>query len=271
VLDLGKKIDETWVIASGEKESSVEDLVRFDLIRQGFAADRFSFSKDGVFVVLDGTMGIVMSANVKNKEMKVLAGKGESLGWVDVLFDSNKSLVLYKSGVGVAGDKEVIKFDSAVSNALAMVKFGSNLYVLDQGNREIYKYIATDNGYGERSRWLKQNESLDITPVDFAIDSDIWVVDEKGKIERFRRGNKEQFSIIGMPEEVRVSRIAVEQTGNKIALLDTSVGRVIFCDKESGNCNSQLKSEKIKTATDIEYDSDGVLNLLFPGSIGVLR
>lgn len=271
VSELELRLGNAWTMASGEKESQVVEVANIQLVRNGFNGDRMSLTKTGMVSVLDGKMGVVVTADTKTKDIKVVVGKGEGLGWIDVTNDGSRVLVLSDKGVGVNGkDGGGVVFDMAVGKALAVGRFGSNIYVLDGGNKEIYKYAAISDGYGDRTRWLKQDQSISVTPVDMAIDSDVWILGDTGKVERFRRGVREQFELNGVPEGVRPTKLAVQLEGDGLAMMDKLNGVVVVCNKETGSCGQQLKSEKLKTAADIEYDGSSLL-VLAAGVVGVLQ
>lgn len=272
LVELGLKIEESWTLVSGEKESEVEEVARIDLVRQGFGGNRMSLVKSGQLVVMDERMGVVVTVELMTKDIKVAAGKGEGLGWLDVVGDTKKIMTLSSSGVRNAQTgQDLVKFDAAVVRPIAMERFGDNLYILDQGNKEIFKYAAGGEGFGERARWLKQDQSMEITPVDMAIDSDIWVVSEDGQMERFRRGSKEQFGLSGLSSGLKIVRVAVELEGDRVALLDSTSGAVAICSKTTGACSQLLKSEKLREAKDLEFDETGKLLILLPGVVGVLK
>ncbi len=272
LLNLEKKINEGWTVASGEKDSEIDEILRVDLVRQGFKGDRLGLVKGSQFLALDPLMGMVVTADAKSKDIKVIAGKGEGLGWIDMVGDASKPMVLSTSGIrdAITG-ADLIKFDATVLKPAAIGKFGGNLYVLDQGNKEIYKYAGTAEGFVERTRWLKQDQSISFEPVDMAMDTDIWVVAVSGQVERFRRGSKEQFSLSGLPANIKIKRIAVDQNGTKLALLDNESGNVILCLKETGVCNQTLKSGKLIGAGDIEFDETGNLMVIYSGTVGVMK
>lgn len=272
LVDLGKKIEVTWTLISGEKESQVEEVARIDLVRQGFKGGRMHLIKDKQLVVLDEGMGVVVTIELSAKDIKVAAGKGEGLGWSDAIGDNSLMMVLNGSGVRNAiNGQDLIKFDAAVVKPVAFDRFGGNVYILDQGNKEIFKYAAIGDGFGERSRWLKQDQSMSFEPVDMAIDSDIWVVSAEGEVEKFRRGSKEQFAISGLTAGMKISRMAIEIDGDKMALLDSVSGAVAVCSKTTGACSQLLKSEKLREVKDIEFDTQGNLLVLLPGVVGVLK
>jgi len=223
-------------------------------------------------LVLDSKMGVVVTVVTASKDIKVVAGKGDTAGWVDTVSDGSKVLVLDSKGVSLNGtDLNGIVFDMAVNKPIALGLFGANVYVLDSGNKEIYKYGAISDGYGERTMWLKQGQSIDVNPVDMAIDASVWILGDNGVVEKFTRGTREQFTLNGVPDGAKTTKIALQQTGTSLALLDTTNGMVIVCNKTTGNCDQQLKSDKLKTASDIEYDGSGNLLVLINGTVGVLN
>lgn len=269
---LNKKIDDAWVVVSGEKNGNLTEIVNLSLIRAGVNASRISNLGENKFVVLGTVSGLVMSVDTKTKEVKVLAGKGAGLDWVDAVSDGSKYFVMSKSGIFVAGNESSnMTFDTAVTNPVSLSRFGTALYVLEKGNKEIFKYLISDAGFGERARWLKENQTISDLPLDLDIDVDVWVLEEGGHIERFRRGSKEPLTISGLPEGMIFEKITVEKNGNRIALLSSKSGSVVFCDKTTGVCGEQFKNESLKEARDIEFDTDNKLIVLSAGSIGVLN
>jgi hypothetical protein len=271
VSELEKKIGDAWVVVSGERSAVFEEKVDLSLTREGLIGERMSRVGAGKVLVVDTKMGAAVSADLESKSVKVVLGKGEGLGWIDGASDGTKTYILKQKGV-TADEKEVIVFDLAVSNPVALGRFGSSLYVLDAGNREIYKYGAVDGGFGERVRWLEQGVSVSgVSVVDMAIDSDVWVLAADGKVERYRRGARENFSLMGLPLETKAFRLAVWGEGAKLAILDRQAGVIAVCDKESGVCSAQLKQESLKSASDIEFDENGNLLVLMGGKIGVLK
>ena len=213
-----------------------------------------------------------MSVVLGNKEMKVLAGKGAGLGWIDSVISKDKAYVLTKGGVFVAGNESnSLIFDTAVTDPISLSLFGSSLYVLEKGNKEIFKYSITDSGFGERQRWLKEGQVIGNTPVDMDIDVDVWVLEKGGVLERFRRGIKETYVLTGLPKEIEPERVSVEIEGDRIALFSSKQSVVVICSKETGVCDKQLKNQKLGEAKDISFGEQGALYVLLKGSVGVLN
>ena len=273
LADLEMKLEQSWQTASGEKESELVNQINFDLIRQGFVGSKFSWSSDSNFLALDGALGVIARVETVQKEIKIIAGKGEGQEWLDLVPLGKNGFVLGRRGIGpISGEIKLTDFDSAVSDPVALGYFGSNLYLLDRGNREIYKYTVSGETLGERQRWLKQGEVIDLsTPVDLAIDGDVWLVGGSDKLERFRRGVKENYSLSGVPEGAVFSRVAVEREGDRVALLDKVHGWIIMFKKEDGSFVSQLNSGQFMEAGDIEFDGEGKLWVLAKGIMAEVK
>jgi len=270
--ELEKKIDDSWIIVSGEKNVEFSEVVNFELIRAGVNVSRLSYTGNNLFSVISGESGVVMSVVLSSKEMKVLAGKGAGLGWIDTVISKDKAYVLTKGGVFVAGNESnSLIFDTAVTDPVGMSVFGSSLYVLEKGNKEVFKYSITDTGFGERQRWLKEGQSISSTPLDMDIDVDVWVLEQGNILERFRRGVKESFLLSGLPKEIEVEKVSVEIEGDRIALLSPKQSMVVLCSKETGVCEKQLKNDKLVDARDISFGEQGMLYVLLKSSVGVLN
>jgi len=273
IADLEKKLNDSWQKTSGEKEAIFTNQISLELVRQGFSGSRLVWSKNDAFLVMDSILGIVASVGTNSKEIKVVAGKGESSGWTDLTAFGKTGFVLGGSGLGLLGtEAKITPFDSAISEPVALGAFGSSLYLLDKGSKEIFKYTISGDTPGERQRWLKQGESVGVgSPEDLAIDGDIWIVGDEVTVERFRRGVKERFSLSGVPEGAVFSRIAIEREGENMALLDSRKGQVVIFKKEDGSFVSQLSSSQFKEASDIDFDGDGRLWVLTKGTMSEVR
>ena len=269
---LEKKIGETWTSVSGEKSGEITEVVNLELIRAGVNANRMSFVDGSKLVVTSSVSGLVMSVDAKQKEVKVVAGKGAGLGWLDSASDGKKFFVLSKGSLFAVGNEtNTLVFDTAVTDPLSLASFGTSVYVLEKGNKEVFKFLVSDSGFGERTRWLKEGQVISGVPVDMDIDVDVWVLEEKGQLERFRRGVKESFDLSGLPADMEFEKVSVEKEGNRVALLSVKSGMVVYCSKENGNCSQLIKAEKLKEAMDIEFDGENKLMVLFSGGIGVLN
>ncbi len=75
--------------------------------------------------------------------------------------------------------------------------FGGNLYILDVVSNQVWRYPATDSGFdSERSGLLGEVDLSGAAAL--AVDSDLYLLTEKGSIRRFAHGVEEPFALAGI-------------------------------------------------------------------------
>jgi hypothetical protein len=87
----------------------------------------------------------------------------------------------------------------------AMASYRGNLYVLDAGGNQIFRYSATANGYeSPPDEWFALAQTRDLRgAVDIAIDGAIYVLYGTGRLEKFKRGDKQPFSLEGLAQPLQ--------------------------------------------------------------------
>ncbi|GAB4026393.1 MAG: hypothetical protein Fur0011_1970 [Candidatus Microgenomates bacterium] len=155
----------------------------------------------------------------------------------------------------VREQKIVIPTDSEWGEISQVATFGNNIYLLDRGLGEIWKYAATDTGYAERKRWFGKGIVLDLSRVvDWVVDGDIWLLTSSGKLEKYSRGVPASFSVTGFPSESEsggfVDPVAVTILEDKVYVLERGASRVVAFDIK-GQYLEQYVSEDFSHATDL--------------------
>jgi hypothetical protein len=129
------------------------------------------------------------------------------------------------------------------------VAYNSRLYTVDTVNNQIYRQPKTDNGYSLGVTWLKQAEDLkDI--VAMSIDTSIWLLDKKGPIYKFTKGNKQAFEIKDLePALESPTRLFTDDQTNYIYVLEPKNKRIVILDK-SGKLAAQYYSDVFNNLQD---------------------
>ena len=109
--------------------------------------------------------------------------------------------------------------------------FGGNLYILDVASDQVWRYPPTDSGFdSERGALLGEVDLSGAAAL--AVDSDLYLLTEKGGIRRFAHGVEEPFALAGIdrgllsPASLAAngqSRLLVVDRGNK-RLVSLSAG-----------------------------------------------
>jgi len=139
------------------------------------------------------------------------------------------------------------------------------LYVLSPENNQIYKYERLSNRYAAPAEY---NVNGDLEgAIDIAIDGNIYVLKEEGKIVRLFRGEVRSFVIRHLPENAltNVSKIfKVEEDGN-FYILDPVGSRVIVATDGGPTGESayvrqyMLEGDQVGELKDLHVDSEELL------------
>lgn len=194
---------------------------------------------NGEIAVLDQNNGAVYTLSTENKTAGIITGN-ESLKSAQFLDLSGGSFFVFSpEGIFVARKTEagILKKSLAVSSQWGQIAglklFAGNIYLLDRGNSQIWKYQATDFGFSEISPYLRA-ASVDFSRVsDFAIDGYVWVLSQSGNIVKFSSGNPENLQIAGLDKEFSkpIKIFASDETEN-LYCLDLGNNRVVVLSKK---------------------------------------
>jgi hypothetical protein len=275
---LKAQIETTYRQVSGEI-SMAEVPIWFDLnlVKEGMFGEKMAYDS-GRVVVLDANQQLLASIRTETKEAELVGGgellKGSTL--VDVM--GKKGVVLAESGLV---EVEIEKKTSGLLQAketewqrvAGMGLFGSSVYLLDVGANTIWQYPGTGSALGQRQRWLKGEDQDLTTEVDMVIDGDIWTVDSKGVVDKYRRGVEENFSIDGLLEPmIEVVAIDVPAESEKVYILDRGGKRVVVLSKETGSYERQIIWEGLGAVTDMVVDeAEGQVLVLSGAEIFALK
>jgi hypothetical protein len=116
---------------------------------------------------------------------------------------------------------------------IALSSFEGNVYVLDAGRDEIWKYVPTTAGFtAPPVAWLESQTSL-TSAVDMAIDGAIYVLDADGTIRKFAAGRRVGFAVQGLDRPFK-DPVALFTTPQAPALYVVDAGnrRVVELSKE---------------------------------------
>lgn len=272
---LSKRLDELTELieqVSGEhkiKEASV--FLDLSLVRPDTYGEVLALHED-TMVVLDRSSGVLLRVSVGKKSAEVVGGGSFLSGASVAAVYSGKGFVLSKSGmveVSLSRKTSAIVFetDPEWGEIVDIEIFGGNIYLLDKGQGEIFRYQGAEGKFGERQRWLGQGVFPDFSSVrSLVIDGDIWVLDEGG-IFRFRRGAAEPFVVTGLDKPLAdpVS-IDTDEDSDLLYILDRGNDRVLVLNK-SGEYKEQYVWDGIEGVTDMVVSEEEGKILLLSGSI----
>jgi len=254
-------------LSSVLREYQVEAKLFFDLelIKKGAVGGDFSFS-GGQLVVLDSLNLAVYAIGVADKKSTILAGGEKITNAAFIATSWPKVFVLGEEGIYQIKNGSlslVVKKDEDWQAIRDLETFGSNLYLLDKKN--IWLYPATETGFGTKKAWLK-------TEVDFsdaeamAINGAIWVLKKNGVIEKYLRGNRDNFGIIGLDKAfIGPFNLYTGVEEEHIYILDKGNSRLVILNK-NGEYYSQYLNGEIKNTNGLVVSEKEKKIFLLSGS-----
>jgi len=142
----------------------------------------------------------------------------------------------------------------------AIKGFGDNVYILDSGNGNILRYENPLSTNAQPILWIDPASRETATDaVSFAIDGQIWLMKQGGKIERYFKGTyRESIDLNIFPVLQNPTRLSTNGDNPYLYILDPSEQRVVLITK-FGDIVTQYKSPSFNNLLDIAVSKDGRL------------
>ncbi len=174
----------------------------FNLLRANANVTAASLNKNEM-VVVDGNNGAVYSLGTKSKTAAIVGGGDDFKkgAWVDFSGDSVYVFTpvgIYTINRATNSIKTLFKPSDKWGQVKGLRTFAGNLYLLDVGNSQIWKYQGTELGFADIAPYLRTG-SVDLSNVNsFAIDGAIFVLSTRGNIAEFAGGSGSQLININL-------------------------------------------------------------------------
>lgn len=215
-----------------------------------------------IAIVSDRAQNVVYRLDLVTKAARAIIGKEDlKADVVDVIHDSNGVYVLSLANIvsmpaqNSEVDEIVTRF-SGWGDPKYLSLYGNQLYVLDAGRSQIWKYVPKEgNVWGEPLSYLAADGSYDFTlATDLGIDGFVWVATEDN-ILKFVSGRLDQYNLATAPDPLkRIQAIDVPMEHEMLYLLDNVLGGVYVYRKDTGGYVGRVVAEELKEASDIGYD-----------------
>lgn len=231
-----------------KKHTEFFDLTVDDKAVRG---DKF-YLDNGRLLVSDRNRGVLYEISMEKKSLdKNQTGEIKRSSFI-ALFEEKK--YFYVEGEGIyqlVGEKTVkaIEKDKNWGKIIDMSVFNGNIYLLDQGKDQIYKFMATDNGFGSGTSYFVSGQSINLSQVNsFAIDGSVFLVGNSVMF-RYTSGLRDGFKVNLPDDNVNMNKIFTSRDLEKIYGWDKGKG-VIYVMSKNGNYQEQINSKILSTGSD---------------------
>lgn len=228
------------------------------LVKSGFSVERLSVSV-GQLLLLDKNQKSMVVVNVQDKTNTILAGPLQ-MGNAFLSSINGDYAYSYSVDKGVVqvdtanqANSQIISPDADWGRIQDLVAFASNVYLLDVGRHQVWKYVPIETGYSEAIPYFTADQTIADVKM-MAIDSSVWLLRENNTISRFTAGSPDFFSVGGLDTPIQdIPSFFVSDKTEYIYILDPNNSRVVVLAK-NGQFQSLYTGDKFKDAQDLIVD-----------------
>lgn len=233
------------------EEKRAEEYFDLSIEEKGAKGIRM-YIDEGSLTVLDPSgFAYLLSLNKKSIEKR----KSSSMKNASFIALSQNDVFFYKTdGVyKISSDgktKKVIVRDKDWKNIIDMVFYNKNMYLLDKGRDQVYKYLVSQDGFSQKTPYLKSTEKPDFSnAISLAIDSSVYI-SLPGAILKYTAGVRDAFPETFPQEKIQITKVIARDDLEKVFAWVKKRGALFILSKE-GAYESETTSPVLKTATDV--------------------
>ncbi|MEK7109742.1 MAG: hypothetical protein AAB876_00815 [Patescibacteria group bacterium] len=210
------------------------------------------YLNDSRLLVSDKTRGVLYELSLDKKSLDKDQSNEIKKSALISLFEEKK--YFYVEGVGVyqivdGKTKKVIENDKNWGKIIDLTVFNGNIYLLDQGKDEIWKYMITESGFGSKSSYFQPGQSIDLSQVNsLSIDGSVYLAGDSVMF-KYTSGLRDGFKVNLPDSNVNITKIFTSRDLEKVYEWDRKGGTIYVLGK-NGDYQEQVNSKILSTASD---------------------
>ncbi len=215
---------------------------------------------DGRLLVSDRSRGILYDLSLDKKSLDKDQSSEVKKSALISLFEDKK--YFYVEGVGIyqivdGKTKKIINDDKEWGKIIDMVVFNGNIYLLDQGKNDIYKYVKTEDGFGGGKSYFEAGQTINLSSINsFTIDGSVYLAGDSVMF-KYTSGLRDGFKTNLPDENINTTKIFTSRDLEKVYVWDKSRGTIYIMGK-NGDYLEQVNSKILSTGADIVVYKDSI-------------
>lgn len=242
------------------KDFNLDLFMSLDLIKDNFEGARFSYSV-GEILLLDANEKSLVTVDTKLKTTSIIGGR-QQLGNIQFATLNGSHAYAYSPDKGIMHVDIDTKKASVVAaadpewgNIQDLFGFSGNVYALDTGKNQIWKYAPTATGYAEKQEYLKDGASIGLGKR-LVIDYSVWVMTSEPNILKFTAGASDFYAMSGLLEPLlQIDGFYVPEDLDLVFVLDKSTNRILVT-KKNGEYQAQYINPEFSKISDFFVDPE---------------
>jgi hypothetical protein len=192
----------------------------------------------------------------------------QAMTWDDqggrlLILDSERKL--FELRPGGTPQPLALRKSASWASATAIAAFDGNLYVLDARGKTVFKYLPAASGFDSEPLAIVNGAPGLTGATALAVNKDVFVLADDGKVHRFSDGAETGFSLGGIDRALLSPRSLTGPTAQGLVLIaDTGNKRVVVAGAD-GNFSRQLVSNAFTDLRAIALDPAGAILYVVAG------
>lgn len=212
--------------------------------------------------ILDATNNTIYILSLDNKSIDKYTASEVGGATKVATYDGSVFFLNPEKGIyefSTATKAEVVIESDGWDNIIDMQVYNGNIYVLDQGKDEVYKYLVAANGYSEAASYFVDGQSVSLSDgVGIAIDSAIYIAREQDVL-KFVSGAADPFATKYPESEPQLSGIFTNADIEQVYVWDSKNGSIYMLEKD-GEYIKQIASSVVREAKGVFiYDDEAYI------------
>ncbi len=253
VKELEKMITDTENKILKKEEKKYSEFFDLTVDDKNAKGDKFYLNDDRL-LVSDKNRGVLYELSLEKKSLD--KNQFNELKKTNLIASYNEKKYFFIKGEGVyeigSDDKlkKVISKDDDWGEIVDLTVYNGNIYLLDQGKDEVWKYLRVEDGFGSGSTYFKSGQAVDLSTINsLAIDGSIYLAGDSVMV-KFTSGLRDEFKINLPDAKINMKKIFTNKELEKVYGWDKKKGTVYIMGK-NGNYQEQVNSKILSTGTDL--------------------
>lgn len=235
-----------------KEEKKAEEFFDLAIDNKQAKGEKIYLNED-LLMILDNQQGSIYNLSLTKKSLEKI--NFEEIKKAKLIASYKNEVVFYLPQEGLyktttTGEKlkKIIDKDKDWGNIVDFWIYNGNLYLLDEGRNEIYKYLVTEEGYSNKTSYFKGRTYSLKDANSLAIDASVYVGFEENII-KFTTGIQDEFKTSFPENTVHLRKIFTTKDLEKIYVWDKLKG-VIYVLKKNGTYEREIASDILKKTSD---------------------
>ncbi len=238
-----------------------EQLVALPMNAPAGSLQQLALFKGNLYAV-DGPGLSVMQVNPTTKEQKKFSLSPEQVPAVGLAAGTD-SLILATAGntwasISPSGNtvKPLTISAAKSSGTRGIAIYNRRPYTLDPDANQVWRWTAASGGYGGETGYIKQLSTSLGNAVGIAIDANIYVALQDGRVIRYYQGNEDPWSLgAADPPVTNIHDVWTAADLDRVVVTDQAGKRILVYRKQDGRLVAQLTSPVLEGPTRVTGDA----------------